>query len=126
MFMSVVLPAPFSPSRASTSPLRRARLTSLLATTPGKTFVTFLASRTTSRRSSDITCSSLFGLVRLANCGRREGAADHTRQDHNCKHIRKHPKELRGQGDAELLGVVLQRVGGAEEQRGGPGTPGGP
>ena len=36
MFMSVDLPAPFSPSRAWTSPVRRSKLTSSLATMPGK------------------------------------------------------------------------------------------
>ena len=35
-FMSVDLPAPFSPSRAWTSPTRRSKSTSSLATTPGK------------------------------------------------------------------------------------------
>ncbi len=36
MFMSVDLPAPFSPSRACTSPTRTSKSTLSLATTPGK------------------------------------------------------------------------------------------
>src|SRR5690625_2748038 len=44
MLMSVVLPAPFSPSRACTSPGLTSRLTSSLATTPGNFFVMFLIS----------------------------------------------------------------------------------
>ena len=36
MFMSVDLPAPFSPSSAWTSPARRSKSTSSLATMPGK------------------------------------------------------------------------------------------
>src|SRR6185312_2276553 len=40
MFESVLLPAPFSPSRACTSPAWISRSTSALATTPGKRFVT--------------------------------------------------------------------------------------
>jgi len=39
MFMSVVLPAPFSPSRPCTSPARSTRSTASLATTPGKRLV---------------------------------------------------------------------------------------
>ena len=39
MFISVDLPAPFSPSSACTSPLRRSRSTWSLATTPGNRFV---------------------------------------------------------------------------------------
>src|SRR5215213_2748555 len=40
MFESVLLPAPFSPSSACTSPARISRSTPALATTPGKRFVT--------------------------------------------------------------------------------------
>ncbi len=39
MFMRVVFPAPFSPSRAWTSPARSSRDAPSLATTPGKAFV---------------------------------------------------------------------------------------
>src|ERR1700704_3937838 len=40
MFESVLLPAPFSPSSACTSPAWISRSTSAFATTPGKRFVT--------------------------------------------------------------------------------------
>src|SRR5919206_2716717 len=46
MFISVDLPAPFSPSRACTSPLRRSKSTWSSATTPGKRFVMPRISRT--------------------------------------------------------------------------------
>src|SRR4026208_1146490 len=46
MFISVDLPAPFSPSRAWTSPPRRSKSTWSLATTPGTCFVIPRGSRT--------------------------------------------------------------------------------
>src|SRR5438093_12401743 len=46
MFISVDLPAPFSPSRACTSPRRRSKSTSSLASTPGNRFVMPRSSRT--------------------------------------------------------------------------------
>src|SRR5215210_1900832 len=46
MFISVDLPAPFSPRSACTSPWRRSKSTSSLATTPGNRFVTPRISRT--------------------------------------------------------------------------------
>src|SRR5215211_7585180 len=45
MFISVDLPAPFSPRSACTSPLRRSKSTPSLATTPGKRLVIPLSSR---------------------------------------------------------------------------------
>src|SRR3989442_5716863 len=47
MFMSVVLPAPFSPSRAWTSPLRTSSVTPSLAMTPGKVLLISLTARRT-------------------------------------------------------------------------------
>src|SRR5437588_11120494 len=46
MFISVDLPAPFSPSRACTSPRRRSKSTLSSATMPGKRFVIPRISRT--------------------------------------------------------------------------------
>src|SRR5256885_1002768 len=46
MFISVDLPAPFSPSSACTSPLRRSKSTWSFARTPGKRFVIPRSSRT--------------------------------------------------------------------------------
>src|SRR5579862_3905787 len=48
MFISVDLPAPFSPSNACTSPRRTSRSTSSLATVPGNSFRTPRISRTRS------------------------------------------------------------------------------
>src|SRR5436853_276153 len=47
MFMSVVLPAPFSPSRACTSPPRTSIVTRSLAVTPGNVLVISLTARRT-------------------------------------------------------------------------------
>src|SRR6185312_15829758 len=49
MFISVDLPAPFSPRSAWTSPSRRSKLMSSFATIPGKRFVTCRISRTRDR-----------------------------------------------------------------------------
>src|SRR3954454_4416665 len=46
MFISVDLPAPFSPSSACTSPRRRSKSTASFARTPGKRFVMPRSSRT--------------------------------------------------------------------------------
>src|SRR6266498_1865320 len=46
MFISVDLPAPFSPSNACTSPLRRSKSTWSFASTPGNRFVIPRSSRT--------------------------------------------------------------------------------
>src|SRR5206468_9495118 len=47
MFMSVILPAPFSPSRACTSPPRTSIVTRSLAVTPGNVLVISLTARRT-------------------------------------------------------------------------------
>src|SRR5436305_2103495 len=54
MFISVDLPAPFSPSRACTSPRRRSKLTASLARTPGKRFVMPRSSRTGGSESTTV------------------------------------------------------------------------
>src|SRR3954451_25283404 len=54
MFISVVLPAPFSPSSACTSLRRRSRSMWSFATVPGKTFVIPRSSRTAGAAASDI------------------------------------------------------------------------
>src|SRR5688500_9176311 len=61
MFISVDLPAPFSPRSACTSPARRSKSTPSLATTPGKRFVMPLSSR---RGASLIVGSWRGGLER--------------------------------------------------------------
>src|SRR5215208_4121392 len=55
MFISVDLPAPFSPSSACTSPSSRSSWIRSLASTPGKRFVTPLSSRT----GGSATCASI-------------------------------------------------------------------
>ena len=49
MFISVDLPAPFSPRSACTSPSMRSKLTSSFATIPGKRFVMLRISSTWAR-----------------------------------------------------------------------------
>src|SRR5919197_4908539 len=59
MFISVDLPAPFSPRRACTSPRRRSKSTPSFATTPGNLFVIDRSSRTgTSAIRDDSTTGS--------------------------------------------------------------------
>src|SRR5581483_9282852 len=57
MFISVDLPAPFSPSRACTSPCSTSRSTWSLASTPGNCFVIPLSSRT----GSALTAARFYG-----------------------------------------------------------------
>src|SRR5437660_1768181 len=66
MFISVDLPAPFSPSSACTSPCRRSRLTLSFASTPGNRFVIPRSSR---RGASAIARASLSS--KLAGHGAR-------------------------------------------------------
>src|SRR5438067_13048205 len=62
MFISVDLPAPFSPRSACTSPLRRSKLTWSFARTPGNCFVMFRNSRMgASAISRDPNCHVLSG-----------------------------------------------------------------
>src|SRR3989442_3102675 len=69
MFISVDLPAPFSPSSACTSPSRRSKSTWSLARTPGNRFVMPLSSSAAgassiagdSKQSSETTRAGLFG-----------------------------------------------------------------
>jgi hypothetical protein len=66
-FISVDLPAPFSPSRQWTSPRRSVRSIASLASTPGKRLVTPRASRTTSATSASSGGESVAGPV-MAVC----------------------------------------------------------
>ena len=65
--MRVDLPAPFSPSKAWTSPLLTVRSTSSLATTPGNRFVIPFSSTFTGRGSAPFPSElpSLFGSDQL-------------------------------------------------------------
>src|SRR6478609_5908464 len=63
MFISVDLPAPFSPSSAWTSPLRRSKFTLSLASTPGNRFVIPRSSR---RGASAIARAILSGGTQAA------------------------------------------------------------
>src|SRR5690349_7764165 len=69
MFISVDLPAPFSPSSACTSPLRRSKLTWSFASTPGNRFVMPRISRTveasTAEDSMEAAGAKLQGRGRL-------------------------------------------------------------
>src|SRR4030095_4011361 len=71
MFISVDLPAPFSPRRACTSPRRRSNDTPSLATTPGKRFVMPRSSRT-GRSSIRGDCTAARGAGQVLLHGRRD------------------------------------------------------
>ena len=62
MFMSVLLPAPFSPMSAWTCPLRMSKLTFLRACVPEKLFETLR----TSKNSSALLCNSGVSIVWFA------------------------------------------------------------
>ncbi|OPZ65175.1 MAG: hypothetical protein BWY85_00750 [Firmicutes bacterium ADurb.Bin506] len=66
MFISVLLPAPFSPRRAWISPRRTHRFAPLLATTPGNRFVT-------------LRISTAFSAVPTSRPPKRTGAAGRVR-----------------------------------------------
>src|SRR4051794_32886295 len=62
ILISVLLPAPFSPSRACTSPVRTSKSTSSRATTPGK----ILRMPCISSTGTDATTSEVMSLCRAS------------------------------------------------------------
>src|SRR6185295_12117744 len=110
--MSVVLPAPFSPSSASTSPRRSVRLTSWLAMTPGNRLVTLWASSTISR-STGAAVTALLLFVDLADRRWWARPADKARQHNDRQHIGQQADELmRDLADPGKPGrqLVLQKL----------------
>src|SRR6266581_9173824 len=91
-FMSVVLPAPFSPSSASTSPGYSCRSTWSLATSPPNLLTMPRASRT----GSDADIGDAVG-------GRRRCAANRASHDHDGQHIGQQADDLKRDVDALQL-----------------------
>src|SRR5262245_14640734 len=83
MFESVVLPAPFSPSSACTSPAAASKVTSSFATTPGNRFVIpsirTAGSREAPESPAPLTLTTLSGVGSLTGLRRRNAgdAPDH-------------------------------------------------
>src|ERR687888_1758363 len=105
MFESVVLPAPFSPSRACTSPSAASKSTRSFATTAGKRFVipcSATAEPTAGDASGEAWTSPLISLAL--------GAADHAPDEpvHRVQVLHGQPLSLR---DAEAALLVVQRPG---------------
>src|SRR5438093_4973742 len=100
MFESVVLPAPFSPSSAWTSPAAASKSTSALATTAGKRFV---IPRSATAGGGGEACASPPGLSTL-------GATDHALDEpaHRVQVLDREPLPLR---NAQLALLVIERTG---------------
>src|SRR5436189_3191041 len=99
MLDSVVLPAPFSPSSACTSPVAASKSTSSFATTAGNRFV---IPRTATAGGGGEACASPPGLSAL-------GATDHA-FDEPVHCIEVLDRELLPLLDAELALLVVQRT----------------
>src|SRR3954447_13539637 len=116
MFESVVLPAPFSPSSACTSPAAASKSTPSLATTPGKRFV--IPSSLTAGAVLAFSCMSRrTGRARGARPVRGQlalGAADHAFDQpvHRVQVLHAQPLALL---DAQLALLVVERAGELEE-----------
>src|SRR5262245_61760271 len=100
MFDSVVLPAPFSPSSACTSPTAASKSTSSFATTAGNRFV---IPRSATAGGGGEAFASPPGLSAL-------GATDHGFDEpvHRVQVLDRQPLAL---GDAQLALLVVQRTG---------------
>src|SRR5947209_7079863 len=110
--MSVVLPAPFSPNSASTSPGSKARSTWSLATSP--------PNRLTTPRASRI--GGLLADIGLPVGGGWGGPAYGAGDDDNGEDVRQQPDDLEGHVDALQLHRRRNRFGDAEQQRRAPGA----
>src|SRR5690242_10910455 len=99
MFDSVVLPAPFSPSNAWTSPAAASKSTSSLATTAGNRFV---IPRSATAGGGGEACASPPGLSAL-------GATDHA-FDEPVHCIQVLHSQLLALRDAQLALLVVQRA----------------
>src|SRR4051812_44070779 len=115
-FMRVVLPAPFSPSRAWISPGSTVRLTSRLAITPGKRFVI--------PRSSSFIGPEPPSAIRCAGAGNRTRSAARGARRRPLGHRWKRRVDLRGcvvvsdlhlAGDDLRLQIGELRLGGVRD-----------
>src|SRR5690349_14338507 len=105
MFDSVVLPAPFSPSSACTSPAAASKSTSSLATTAGKRFV--IPRSATAGGDGGEACASPPGLSAL-------GATDHA-FDEPVHRVQVLDREALALLHAQLALLVVERTGALVE-----------
>src|SRR5919199_1438275 len=109
-FMSVVLPAPFSPNSASTSPGNNSRLTWSLATSPPKRLTTPRASR----------IGGLLADIRLPVSRGRHGSAYRASHHDDREHVRQEADDLERHVDALQLHRRRNGLSHAEQQRRAP------
>src|SRR3954451_22919848 len=101
MLERVLLPAPFSPSRACTSPTWISRSTSALATTPGKRFVT---PRSVTAGTGAVRLRGSFTSGRSA-LGRADDALDEPVHAEDVAQA-----ELLALGHPQLPGLIVERA----------------
>src|SRR5438105_1922707 len=110
MFESVLLPAPFSPSRACTSPAAASKSTRSFARTPGKRFV--IPRIETAGAGGALSAPLLSSSVGtgVSPTSSALGAADHAPDEpvHRVQLLHVQPLALR---DAQLPLLVVQRPG---------------
>src|SRR6266851_10068039 len=114
--MSVVLPAPFSPRSASTSPGYSCKSTWSLATSPPKRLTMPRASRT------GVSAADIGDSVG----GWRRCTADRPGDNHDRQDIRQQADDLERDIDALQLHGRRDCFGDAEQQRRAPGAKGRP
>src|SRR6266536_2311695 len=107
MFESVLLPAPFSPRSACTSPLAASKSTESFATTPGNLFVIWRSETAgigVSGESAGVTAPPV-GNPALALCAADDSAYEPVDR---VELLNRQPLPFR---DAELAALVVQRPG---------------
>src|SRR5207247_8419450 len=113
MFESVLLPAPFSPSRACTSPTAASKSTRSFASTPGKRFV-IPRSATAARGGAAVACTT------VSSAALTLWTADDSLDQpvHRVPLLDRHHVALRY---AELATLVVERAGQRSERAGDHG-----
>src|SRR5579862_7069462 len=114
MFERVLLPAPFSPSRAWTSPTPASKSTPSFATTPGKRFTIpriATAAPEGAAAAGGVTCCSVEGFVLRLARRRPDDALDEP--VHAVERVRSALQHLHLHAacDADLAALVAQRPG---------------
>src|SRR5438034_9216680 len=110
MFESVLLPAPFSPSSACTSPSAASESTRAFASTPGKRFV-IPWSATAAREGAAVAVVFVSSTIQPAALPRLSlGASDHALHEpvHRIEVLHRQLLALR---DPELAALVVERAG---------------